>query len=56
MGTTVMPVLLFVSRAVYTPRYRFEDVAQATITRVFARHFDESFAAALRTARPGGGA
>ncbi|MDR6521788.1 hypothetical protein J2789_004478 [Variovorax paradoxus] len=55
-GSAVMPVLLFVSRAMYQPRYRFEQVAQATISRVFARHFDESFAAALRTARPGGGA
>lgn len=55
-GTTVMPVLLFVSRAMYTPRFRFDDVAQATIRRVFAAHFDASFAAALRTARPGGGA
>lgn len=51
--TAVQPVLLFVPRVTYRARLRFDDVARETVQRVFPRHFDESFAAALRTARPG---
>ena len=50
--TAVQPVLLFVKRASYSARLRFHEVAEETVTRVFAGHFDRAFANALRTARP----
>lgn len=50
-GTAVKPVLLFVPRATYRPRYHFFKLAQEVIDRQFARHFDESWTIAMRTAR-----
>lgn len=56
MGSKVSPVLLFVSRATYRVRWRFEQVAEATVQRVFPGHVTAALAQALRTARPTGGA
>lgn len=56
MGSKVSPVLLFVSRASYRVRWHFNQVAEATIQRVFPGHANAALAQALRTARPTGGA
>lgn len=56
MGSKVSPVLLFVSRATYRVRWRFEQVAEATVQRVFPGHVTAALAQALRTAKPTGGA
>ncbi|MBJ2155276.1 hypothetical protein [Variovorax sp. IB41] len=53
-GTTVKPILLFVSKAVYGRRFKFYEVADRTINRVFEGHFDREYAKALKSARPGG--
>lgn len=56
-GTAVRPIVIFTTR---TPRYRrrlpFEEVARNTVRRVFERHFDREFAAAVASAKPKGGA
>jgi len=56
MGSKVSPVLLFVSRATYRSRWRFTEVAEATVQRVFPGHINAALAQALSTARPAGGA
>ena len=56
LGSKVSPVLIFVKGAKYRPRYRFDEVAQATVTRVYAGHARDAVAQALRTARPAKGA
>ncbi len=45
-GSTIKPVLIFVSRALYRKRFPFYETAAATV----ARRFDENFAAALSRA------
>ncbi len=54
-GTAIKPVLLFVSKASYRPRWRFDEVARTTVARVFPRHVDTAVARALATVRPAGG-
>lgn len=56
LGSTVAPVLLFVSRAAYRVRFRFDDVANSTVKRVLPGHLRTAVAQALATARPAGGA
>ncbi len=51
LGTAVKPVLLFVSKANYRPRYHFYRLSQEVIDRQFGRHFEESWSIALKTAR-----
>ncbi|MGJ7544621.1 hypothetical protein [Variovorax sp. LT1R16] len=55
-GTAIKPVLLFVSRGTYRARFHFNDVAEATVTRVFPGHLQESVIRALATAKPARGA
>lgn len=55
LGSFVQPVLLFVSRAAYRTRFRFDEVAQSTIARVLPGHLDAAIERALATARPSGG-
>lgn len=55
LGSKVAPVLIFVGRAAYRVRFRFDDVANRTVSRVMPGHLQASVAQALRTARPGGG-
>lgn len=55
LGSFVLPVLLFVSRAGYRVRFKFDEVAQATITRVLPGQLDAAIAHALATAKPTGG-
>lgn len=52
LGSFVQPVLLFVDRAAYRVRFKFIDVAQATIARVLPGHLDAAIERALATARP----
>jgi hypothetical protein len=56
LGSTVAPVLLFVSKATYRKRFRFDEVALSTIARVLPGHVDAAVARALATARPSSGA
>jgi len=51
LGTAVKPVMLFVSRVHYRPRYRFFELADRVVQQNFGRHWDESWDLALRTAR-----
>lgn len=50
-GKDVSPVLVFVDHARYQVRYRFYDVAQRTVQRLFATQFERALARALATAR-----
>lgn len=50
-GKGIKPVLLFVSRATYSPRYQFERVARDTVMRQFTDNFDKAWAKAMATAR-----
>jgi len=56
LGSTVQPVLLFVPRATYGIRLRFNSVAERTVQRVLPGHLHAAVERALRTARPAGGA
>ncbi len=56
MGSKVSPVLVFVGRATYRVRFRFDIVARDTVDRVFPGRAQEALAQALRTARPARGA
>lgn len=55
LGSTVSPVLLFVNKATYRKRFKFEEVALSTISRVLPGHLDAAMARALATAKPSGG-
>lgn len=55
LGTSIKPVFLFVPRATYRPRFRFFEVAEATIARVLPGNLRRAAEYALQTARPGGG-
>ncbi len=50
-GTAVKPVLLFVARATYRPRYPFFKIAETVVQRRFGAHWQRSWAEALRAAR-----
>jgi hypothetical protein len=50
-GSSIKPVLIFVSAVNYRARYDFAGTAQATVDEVFAAHFDAALAQALGTAR-----
>lgn len=51
LGTSVKPVFLFVSRAIYKERYKFFEVANTVIDKNFAENWKQSWDYALRTAR-----
>lgn len=51
LGTAIKPVLLFVPRVHYRPRYHFFQLADRVVAQQFGRHFSDSWSLALRTAR-----
>ncbi|MGJ9420453.1 hypothetical protein ACHAC9_22255 [Massilia sp. CMS3.1] len=52
MGTTVKPVFIFASRAMYRPILKFFEVGEATARARFSGHFNAELTKALATARP----
>jgi hypothetical protein len=50
-GSTVKPILMFVPRSTYKPRFNFVGLAEKVIHKRFPRNFETAFSAALRTAR-----
>lgn len=50
-GTAIRPVLIFVSRAQYRTRWRFEEIGDDVIEAEFSKVMDAALAQALRTAR-----
>lgn len=54
LGSKVAPVLIFVDRTTYSRRFRFDEIAGQTVSRVMPGHLQSAVAQALRTTRPGG--
>ena len=50
-GTSLKPILIFVSRANYRRRFDFFGIAEKSFTKHFPGEFDRAFEQALRTAR-----
>lgn len=50
-GSAIKPVLIFVSRAYYQPRYDFEFVSRSTFNKRFLTHFHAAMDYAMRTAK-----
>ncbi|MBL0918031.1 MAG: hypothetical protein IBJ14_04970 [Hydrogenophaga sp.] len=53
-GTAVKPVLLFVPRATYRPRYHFFELARRVVEQQFEGNFADSWRDAMRSARLAG--
>ena len=51
-GTSLKPVLIFVSQAKYKPRLDFHGIAAKTVDKEFAAQFSTAFEDAMRTAIP----
>ena len=50
-GGFLKPILMFVKRANYRPRFHFYDVAKRIVDERFPMHFEREFAKAMATAR-----
>ena len=53
-GTAVKPVLLFVKKADYQPRFKFFEIGRRVVNQRFVANVNESWEIALRTARLSG--